>query len=123
MSAVHFRKSETDTALIKKGSNRGLLYDYDTGNSGDTLITLTPQEDGEKYLDFITEGEILSQTDTVIVKVFTNDENIDTTEAVVIIYPNEIVCADNSICNISGRYSKGCLKEKRSKRFRRICIR
>ncbi len=78
------------TALIKKGSNRGLLYDYDTGISGDTLTNLTPQEDGEKYLDFITEGEILSQTDTVIVKVFTNDENIDTTEAVIIIYPNEI---------------------------------
>ena len=78
------------TALIKKGSNRGLLYDYDTGLSGDTLTNLTPQEDGEKYLDFITEGEILSQTDTVIVKVFTNDENIDTIEAAVIIYPNEI---------------------------------
>ncbi|MFZ1520138.1 MAG: hypothetical protein WAU11_15270 [Ignavibacteriaceae bacterium] len=49
------------TALIKKGSNRGLLYDYDTGLSGDTLTNLTPQEDGEKYLDFITEGEILSR--------------------------------------------------------------
>jgi hypothetical protein len=78
------------TALIKKGINRGLLYDYDTGQSGDTLINLTPQEDGEKYLDFITEGEILSQTDTVIVKVFTNDENIDTTETVIFIYPNDI---------------------------------
>ncbi|MBK7631631.1 MAG: hypothetical protein IPJ23_13190 [Ignavibacteriales bacterium] len=78
------------TALIKKGSNRGLLYDYDSGNSGDTLTNLTLQEDGEKYLDFITEGEILSQTDTVIVKVFTNDENIDTIEATIIIYPNEI---------------------------------
>ena len=78
------------TALIKEGSNRGLLYDYDTGGSGDTITNLTPQEDGVKYLDFITEGEILSETDTVIVKVFTNDENIDTTEATIIIYPNEI---------------------------------
>ena len=79
------------TALIKKGSNRGLLYDYDTGISGDTLTNLTPQEDGEKYLDFITEGEILNEEDTVLVKIFTNNENIDTTEAVIIIYPNDLV--------------------------------
>ncbi len=78
------------TALIKKGSSRGLLYDYDTGQSGDTLTNLTPQEDGEKYLDFITEGEILNEEDTVLIKIFANDENIDTTEAVIIIYPNNI---------------------------------
>ncbi|MCZ7609726.1 MAG: hypothetical protein M5U17_06125 [Ignavibacterium sp.] len=79
------------TALIKKGSNRGLLYDYDTGQSGDTLTNLTPQEDGEKYLDFITEGEIQNEEDTVLIKIFSNNENIDTTEAVIIIYPNNIV--------------------------------
>ncbi len=79
------------TALIKKGSSRGLLYDYDTGQSGDTLTSLTPQEDGEKYLDFITEGEILNEEDTVIIKIFANDVNIDTTEAVIIIYPNDLV--------------------------------
>jgi hypothetical protein len=79
------------TALIKKGNSRGLLYDYDTGISGDTLTNLTPQEDGEKYLDFITEGEILNEEDTVLIKIFANDENIDTTEAVIIIYPNDIV--------------------------------
>lgn len=78
------------TALIKKDSSRGLLYDYDTGQSGDTLTNLTPQEDGEKYLDFITEGEILNEEDTVLIKIFANDENIDTTEAVVIIYPNNL---------------------------------
>ena len=78
------------TALIKKGSSRGLLYDYDTRQSGDTLTNLTPQEDGEKYLDFITEGEILNEEDTVLIKIFANDENIDTTEAVVIIYPNNL---------------------------------
>ncbi len=79
------------TALIKKGSSRGLLYDYDTGIGGDTLTNLTPQEDGEKYLDFITEGEILNEEDTVLIKIFANDENIDTTEAVIIIYPNDLV--------------------------------
>ncbi len=78
------------TALIKKGSSRGLLYDYDTGQSGDTLTNLTPQEDGEKYLDFITEGEILNEEDTVLIKIFSNNENIDTTEAVIFIHPNEI---------------------------------
>ena len=78
------------TALIKKGGNRGLLYDYDTGNSGDTLTNLTPQEDGEKYFDFITEGEILNEADTVLIKIFSNNENIDTTEAVIFIYPNDI---------------------------------
>ncbi len=78
------------TAIITKGKKLGNLVDNETGIIGDTLTNLN-QQDGIKYIDFITEGNILSVQDTAIVKVFTNDENIDTTEAVIIIYPNDLV--------------------------------
>ncbi len=76
-------------AVIIKGQNLGNLFDYNTGNAGDMLINLS-HNNGQIVIGFVTEGENLTEVDTVIVSISTTDPNINTVQAMLLIQPNDI---------------------------------
>jgi hypothetical protein len=76
-------------AVIIKGQNLANLIDYSTGNGGDMLINLD-HNNGQRVIGFETEGENLTEQDTVIVSISTTDPNINTVQAMLIIMPGDI---------------------------------
>lgn len=80
-------------AEIIKGSELGQLQDFDTGQMGDNLYYIPIQTFGGNPIGFVADGNRKETIDTVIVKYFTTEPEIESVEVLIIIWPGSIYIA------------------------------